>query len=282
MIDRWKRAKQLREIGESYLGIAFFLVLIAAVWYGIARALGIDPVVGFRIIAGLGGAFALLIPFGVLSGERDAKIDLQVANARDKLEKPAEVLPLVSGPAEEGEPLTRGGAEALLPADRVQPAWDVARGTLEKYWARNLDQNQFIFGASVIASILGFSVTAWASYTGIQDPSKLHSAILAAISGGITQIIGATFLVIFRSTAQQALQFNRTLERMNSVGMAWYVLETMSEANDVDRKAKNAAKAALVVSVVVAGGNASTGDDAGEGPPKPRKPAPNKSKAETP
>lgn len=79
---------------------------------------------------------------------------------------------------------------------------------------------------------------------------------MAAASGAVTQVIGTTFLVIYRSTAEQALEFNRTLERINSVGMAWYVLETMSEETDAHKKAKDAAKAALVISVLTASGNA--------------------------
>jgi hypothetical protein len=157
--------------------------------------------------------------------------------------------------SEDQSGLTRSWS-VVRASSRVQPAWDVARGTLEKYWARNLNQNAFIFMVSVMASAFGFAVTIWGCYTALQDPTKLSSAILAAASGVVTQVIGATFLVIYRSTAQQGLEFNRTLERINSVGTAWYVLQTMSEETDAHRKAKDAAKAALVLSVVAAGGNA--------------------------
>ena len=42
--------------------------------------------------------------------------------------------------------------------------------------------------------------------------------IIAAFSGIITEFIGATFLFIYRSTMQQATNYSKTLERINSVG----------------------------------------------------------------
>jgi hypothetical protein len=121
---------------------------------------------------------------------------------------------------------------AELTADsRVQPAWNVARGTLEKYWARNLNQNASIFWMSILASTVGFSVTLWGVSNAIQTHAATSGSILAAASGAVTQVIGTTFLVIYRSTAQQGLEFNRT------------------------RATKDAAKAALATSVAVAGGN---------------------------
>jgi hypothetical protein len=61
----------------------------------------------------------------------------------------------------------------------------------------------------------------------------------------ITEFIGATFLFIYRSTIQQASSYSRTLERINSVGMAMQILDTMPDGAKPD-DLKNKTKAALV------------------------------------
>ena len=57
--------------------------------------------------------------------------------------------------------------------------------------------------------------------------------------------IGATFLFIYRSTIKQAGSYSETLERMNSVGMAMQILDTIPDgANSDDLKSNT--KATLV------------------------------------
>ena len=53
-------------------------------------------------------------------------------------------------------------------------------------------------------------------------------AWIGGIAGVITEFIGATFLFIYRSTVRQAASYNQTLERMNSVGMAMQILDSIS------------------------------------------------------
>jgi hypothetical protein len=45
----------------------------------------------------------------------------------------------------------------------------------------------------------------------------------------ITQFIGVTFMVIYRSTMARANQFMEVLERINTVGMAVQVLDSIPE-----------------------------------------------------
>ena len=47
------------------------------------------------------------------------------------------------------------------------------------------------------------------------------TSMAAAVSGIITQFIGVTFMVIYRSTMAQANAFMVVLDRINSVGMAF-------------------------------------------------------------
>jgi hypothetical protein len=53
--------------------------------------------------------------------------------------------------------------------------------------------------------------------------------LATAIAGILSRFIGATILVIYRSTMQQASEFIAILERINTFGMALHVLDTIPE-----------------------------------------------------
>ncbi len=127
----------------------------------------------------------------------------------------------------------------------VNPAGLVARITLQKYWDSNLNQNRLIFRASVVASIVGFLVTLWGAGEAFSGKNISASAITIT-SGAITQIIGASFLAIYRATTNQALAFSLTLERIDATSIAWTILESMSNSTESERALKNQAKADLV------------------------------------
>jgi hypothetical protein len=89
--------------------------------------------------------------------------------------------------------------------ERTKPAWDVARVTLEAYFRRNLRQIDMIFALSVLVMICGFAVMLWGVATSIQDSAHLASASLVTGAGIVTQMIGGTFLVVYKSAIQQAI-----------------------------------------------------------------------------
>lgn len=128
---------------------------------------------------------------------------------------------------------------------KAKPAWDLARATLEAYFNRNLSQIASIFWLSVVVMFMGFSIVVWGVIQGINHPEDIKPATIAALSGIITQFIGATFLFIYRSTITQAVNYSRTLERINSVGMAMQILDTMPDETQVD-DLKSKTKATIV------------------------------------
>jgi hypothetical protein len=140
-------------------------------------------------------------------------------------------------------------ASQAVEAGRIDPAWDLARATLEKYWNRNLGQNYFIFWLSVAAIVMGWLVVVWAVGAGLNDKPAVVAGIGAG-AGVLTQFIGATFLFIYRSTMNQALAHTRTLERINAVGMAWSILQSMSEEPAEAMREKDSVKAALAGQIV--------------------------------
>ena len=130
----------------------------------------------------------------------------------------------------------------------MDSSWDVAREQLEKYFGRNLSQIRSIFNFSVIVMIAGFVVMLWGLWRGLASNS-VQPAFLATAAGVITQFIGATFLYIFRSAIQQATKYARTLERINSVGVAIQILNSIPD-NATQADLKSRTKAAVVEALV--------------------------------
>jgi len=118
--------------------------------------------------------------------------------------------------------------------EKAKPAWDLARVTLESYFNRNLNQIASIFWLSVVVMIAGFAIILWGITQAFRSPNALPSATIASAAGVITEFIGATFLFIYRSTVQQATSYSKTLERINSVGMAMQILDTMPDETKAD------------------------------------------------
>lgn len=112
--------------------------------------------------------------------------------------------------------------------EKTGPAWELARVTLEQYFNRNLEQVRRIFYISLGVMLLGFLLILFAMlFAIISGENSPLPASIVVIAGVITEMIGATFLFIYRSTMQQADNYTNTLERINSVGMAMQILDTM-------------------------------------------------------
>lgn len=143
------------------------------------------------------------------------------------------------------ESISKAESKVEAQPERISYAWELARVKLESYFNRNLSQITYIFWLSVSVMIIGFAIIVWGIYQSVRSPDILAPATIATIAGIITEFIGATFLFIYRSTIQQAIRYSQTLERINSVGMAWQILDTMpdeTKSNDI----KNKTKAVLV------------------------------------
>jgi len=171
----------------------------------------------------IGLAIALIsVVVGVYTGLREAKSNRVV---REKIEKAESKL--------EEEP------------EKAKPAWDLARVTLESYFNRNLSQINSIYWLSVIVMLVGFGILVWGIWMALSSSTVVVPAAIASVAGILTEFIGATFLFIYRSTIEQAVNYSKTLERINSVGMAMQILDTMSDKVNSDDLKSNT-KANLV------------------------------------
>jgi hypothetical protein len=129
--------------------------------------------------------------------------------------------------------------------EKAMPAWNLAQAKLEKYLDRNLNQVSVIFVLCAGVMGIGLYVIIWGTTQALKAPDSTLPAIIAGLAGVITEAIGATFLVIYRSTMQQAASYFGTLERINSVGMAMQILDTMPNSAKGD-SLKNSTKADVV------------------------------------
>jgi hypothetical protein len=152
---------------------------------------------------------------------------------------------LASATDESAELLTRIKAAeevATREPERAKPAWDVARITLEAYFRRNLRQIDMIFGLSLFVMVVGFAILIWGISQSLTGHAKLEVAGLATAAGVITEAVGGTFLLVYRSAIAQAVKYAATLERMNSVGMAMQILDTMNEPSERELTSKTKAE----------------------------------------
>jgi len=110
--------------------------------------------------------------------------------------------------------------------DKARPLWDLARTRLELYFERNLSQIKSIYWVTVIIMFSGFAMITYGLFKAFNDAS-INASLLAAGSGVLTEFIGATFLIIYRSIMNQAASYVNTLERINAVGMSIQIIESI-------------------------------------------------------
>jgi len=108
-------------------------------------------------------------------------------------------------------------------------AWDLARIKLEHYLNRNLTQIQWIFFWTIIVMVAGFGIISYGIMKAYEPETKISASIISVASGTLIEFIGATFLVIYKSTMQQAKDYVTVLERINAVGMSVQILDSISK-----------------------------------------------------
>lgn len=129
--------------------------------------------------------------------------------------------------------------------NKIQPAWELGKSQLQGYIQTNVSQIRWIFFYSVTVMIIGFFIiVSAAGYDVIrtQTPSDTNEveevtqanvnptvSIAVVISGVIVEFIGATFLFVYRSSWQHAQFYADKLERMNNIGMAMQILDSISD-----------------------------------------------------
>lgn len=120
-------------------------------------------------------------------------------------------------------------------------SWDLARIKLESYLNRNLAQIRWIFYWTVFIMLVGFALIGYGIYK-VYQSNTISASIVTVISGLLVEFIGATFLIVYKSTMEQAKEFINVLERINAVGMSVQIIDRIEE--DQQLKNKSGAKIA--------------------------------------
>lgn len=108
-------------------------------------------------------------------------------------------------------------------------AWELARIKLENYLNKNLSQVRWIFIWTVLIMIAGFIIIGYGIVNAYEPDAKIEAGLLTTASGIIVELIGATFLVIYKSTMSQAKEYVNVLERINAVGMSVQILDSIKD-----------------------------------------------------
>ena len=114
----------------------------------------------------------------------------------------------------------------------TRTAWDLARIKLESYLNRNLKQIRSIFFLTVLIMIIGFTIITYGIFKVYDNPINFSASILVTCAGILINLIGATFLIIYKSTMTQAKEYVSVLERINAVGMSIQILEKIENNSD--------------------------------------------------
>ncbi|HEX8212964.1 MAG TPA: hypothetical protein VF584_22505 [Longimicrobium sp.] len=133
-----------------------------------------------------------------------------------------------------------------------QAAWELARVKLETYLNRNLNQVRSIFWLTSIVMVVGFILIGYGVSKAFDSPQAIGPAVVAAGSGILVNLIGATFLVIYRSTMEQAKEYVAILERINAVGMAVQILESLGDRDHALRQETTAQIATQLLTLYAA------------------------------
>jgi hypothetical protein len=194
----------LRQLRQAIIAaIVFVLVAIVLVVLG---EFGLLSARVAKPIGGIFGALGALLVLSVLAYQRSLR-RLAVAKKIQRAERKVEEHPR--------EP---------------QAAWELAQVKLETYLDRNLSQVRSIDWLTVVVMTLGFLLIGYGVLKVFANPSQnFNASIVATASGILVNFIGASFLVVHRSTMSQAKDYVTILERINAVGMAVQILETIPD-----------------------------------------------------
>lgn len=132
---------------------------------------------------------------------------------------------------------------AIEHPEESKTAWDLARIKLESYLNRNLTHVKWIFILILLIMIVGFGIIIFGIIKVYDSPSNLKPSIVVTCSGILIEFIAATFLLIYKSTMNQAQKYVNVLERINAVGMSVQILESI---NSSDKNLKEKTKSELV------------------------------------
>ena len=126
--------------------------------------------------------------------------------------------------------------------EKPQAAWHLAQTKLETYLNRNLEHTQKVFQLIILVIVGGWILIAVGIILLYADIANVSSSVLAAVSGVVSQFIGVTLLLIYKTTIKQANNYVSVLEKINIIGMS---LQIVDSSNLLDKESQAKARIEL-------------------------------------
>ncbi|MBK9176869.1 MAG: hypothetical protein IPM46_11155 [Flavobacteriales bacterium] len=123
---------------------------------------------------------------------------------------------------------------------KVVPVWEFANTMLLEYYQKNLLQVRSIYRVILGCMVVGFLLIIAATISATFEIIDSDFRPIALWAGIISEFIGATFLFLYRSIMSQALEYTKSLEKMNDVGMALKIIDSIPETASNTEKVNQA------------------------------------------
>lgn len=107
---------------------------------------------------------------------------------------------------------------------------------LDAYLSLNIKQINMIFYTSLIVMTIGFIMIIVAIILALINPIKTTPAIVAGVGGVITEFIGATFLIMYRSAIEHSGRYIQTLDKASSAEQAINILDNIGAQNEDEKR----------------------------------------------
>jgi len=106
---------------------------------------------------------------------------------------------------------------------------------LDSYLDLNIAQIRTIFITSLIVMVFGFLLIIIAIVLALLNPTQITPAVVAGVGGVITEFIGATFLLMYRSAIEHSGRYIQTLDKASSAEQSIIILDKIDAQNDAER-----------------------------------------------
>lgn len=117
--------------------------------------------------------------------------------------------------------------------DKTILTWELGRKVLESYLERDLRHVKWIFMWTVLVIFVGFGIIIYGIINAYNGNVNISTNLLTVSTGLLIQFIGASFLLVYRSTSKQAKDYVGVLERINAVGMSVQILDSISSEREI-------------------------------------------------
>lgn len=118
--------------------------------------------------------------------------------------------------------------------DKIRPVWEFAATEMKEQMSILRNQATNIYKVSrniIIIGFIGIVISFFYTLSGINS----NAALLSVIASILIEFIGATLMVIYKTTILQLNENLKILEKLNFVGMGIKILDTMNQDQQAEK-----------------------------------------------